>query len=80
MSIIKQILSYYPEIYLVISGIILTMLDLPMVGMGVFGIVGIILRLLKKDLLDQRMNYAADSYWIKKEQMDFNQNHYTRQF
>ena len=46
----------------------------------VFGVAGIVLRLLKKDLLDQRLNYAADSYWIKKEQIDFDQNHYTRQF
>ena len=59
----------------IITGIILSILFY-----FVFGIVGIILRLLKKDLLDQRMNYAADSYWIKKEQIDFDQSHYTRQF
>jgi len=61
-------------------GNIITCLVLSILFYFVFGIVGIILRLLKKDLLDQRMNYAADSYWIKKEQIDFNQSHYTRQF
>jgi len=59
----------------VITGLILSILFY-----FVFGIAGIILRLLKKDLLDQRMNYAADSYWIKKEKINFDKSHYTRQF
>jgi len=61
-------------------GNIVTGLVLSILFYCVFGVVGIILRLLKKDLLDQRMNYALDSYWIKKEQIDFDQSHYTRQF
>lgn len=59
----------------VITGIILSVLFY-----FVFGIAGIVLRLLKKDLLDQKLDYAVDSYWIKKEQIDFDQSHYTRQF
>ena len=46
----------------------------------VFGAVGIILRLLRKDLLDRRMNGDANSYWIKKSQVIFDKNHYLRQF
>lgn len=61
-------------------GNIITSLILSVLFYFVFGIIGIILRLLKKDLLGQRMDYAADSYWIKKEQIDFDQSHYTRQF
>jgi len=42
-------------------GNIITGLILSVLFYFVFGVVGIILRLLKKDLLDQRLNYAADS-------------------
>ena len=45
-----------------------------------FGSVGIILRLLKKDLLDQKINPGAQSYWIKKDKKIFDKQHYTQQF
>ena len=61
-------------------GNIITGLILSILFYFIFGIAGIILRLLKKDLLDQRLNGAADSYWTKKEQIHFDQSHYTRQF
>ena len=46
----------------------------------VFGVAGLILRLLNKDLLDQRMDGTAHSYWIKKDRIEFDKTHYTRQF
>jgi hypothetical protein len=46
----------------------------------IFGIAGIVLRLLGKDLLDQKIDPKAVSYWIDKDQVDFDKNNYTRQF
>lgn len=46
----------------------------------VFGIAGIILRLIKKDLLDKRIDKSVDSYWINREQVAFKRSDYTRQF
>ena len=45
-----------------------------------FGIPGIILKILKKDLLAERINKNAASYWIKKVKKTFNKEDYTRQF
>lgn len=61
-------------------GTVITGLILSVMFYCVFGVVGIVLRVLKKDLLDQRINTVADSYWIKREKIDFNKSHYTRQF
>ena len=59
----------------VLSGIILSVLFY-----GVFGVVGIILRLLRKDLLDQRISSDSESYWCKRNKEAFNKESYTKQF
>ncbi|OGX38752.1 MAG: hypothetical protein A3C36_00750 [Omnitrophica WOR_2 bacterium RIFCSPHIGHO2_02_FULL_52_10] len=59
----------------VITGIILSVLFY-----GVFGVTGLILRLMRKDLLDRKWDAAAASYWIPKGQAAFEPEHYTRQF
>ena len=46
----------------------------------IFGIVGIILRVLRKDLLEQKLAPDADSYWIKRDEKEFDQEDYLRQF
>jgi len=46
----------------------------------VFGIVGIVLRIIRKDLLDQKIDYNRDSYWIEREQKLFNKKSYHNQF
>jgi len=46
----------------------------------VFGIAGMILRLLKKDFLDRRIEADKDSYWEKKKTVLFNPKEYHRQF
>ena len=61
-------------------GSVITAILLSVLFYLIFGIAGIILRLLRKDLLDQRIDHAASSYWINKDQIDFNKDHYTRQF
>lgn len=59
----------------VITGIILSLLFYL-----VFGVAGIVLRLLRKDLLDQRIDRDNHSYWKSKEQTAFDKNDYARQF
>jgi hypothetical protein len=61
-------------------GAIITGILLSVLFYLVFGIAGIILRLLRKDLLNERIDRAADSYWITKNQTHFDKSHYTRQF
>ena len=61
-------------------GSVITGLVLSALFYLVFAPVGILLRLLRKDLLDRKADHAVNSYWIKKEQVDFDKNHYTRQF
>lgn len=45
-----------------------------------FGVAGIILRILRKDLLDRKIDRTRDSYWIKREEVVFDKKHYQRQF
>ena len=59
----------------VITGLILSILFY-----SVFGVIGIVLRLMKKDLLDREIDPRAKSYWIKREIIKFRKDHYTRQF
>ena len=46
----------------------------------VLGITGMILRLLKKDFLDRRIEVSKNSYWIHKETVPFDPKQYHRQF
>ena len=46
----------------------------------VFGAAGIILRLLRKDLLNLNIQPAEDSYWQERQQRPFDQERYHRQF
>ncbi len=59
----------------IITGIVLSVLFY----LG-FGIAGIVLRIMGKDLLDQKIDPDASSYWIHKERVNFEKEHYTRQF
>ncbi|HBG61354.1 MAG: hypothetical protein A2306_11840 [Omnitrophica WOR_2 bacterium RIFOXYB2_FULL_38_16] len=42
--------------------------------------VGLIFRLIKKDLLDRRIDHKADSYWNIEKEIKFNKEHCLRQF
>jgi hypothetical protein len=59
----------------IITGVILSILFYV-----VFGIAGIILRLIRKDLLDRQIDPAVNSYWRSKDQIAFEKSDYTRQF
>ncbi len=61
-------------------GNIITGLILSIMFYCVFGVVGIIMRLIRKDLLDQKIDPAVNSYWMSKDQIGFDKDHYTRQF
>lgn len=46
----------------------------------IFTPLGLILKLLGKDLLDIKINKSAKSYWRKKEKNEFGLSSYERQF
>lgn len=47
---------------------------------SLFSSVGLILRLLRKDLLDERLQPNRSSYWKKREEGEFNRERLKRQF
>lgn len=61
-------------------GSIVTCLFLSLIFYIVFGLSGILLRLLRKDLLDRCIDPGIQTYWIKKEETAFAENRYTTQF
>jgi hypothetical protein len=46
----------------------------------VFTPIGLILRLTGKDLLDQKIDRSAKSYWVKRERKEFDPKQYERLF
>jgi len=46
----------------------------------VFSPIGLILRLMRKDLLDQKIDLNAQTYWHKRTSEGFNKENYTKQF
>jgi len=61
-------------------GATITGLILSLMFYGIFGITGIILRLLKKDLLNEKLEPQASSYWIKKTKDPSGKKYYENQF
>ena len=61
-------------------GTLITDIILCVVFYVLFGIAGIILRILKKDLLDRAIHPSSASYWIKRKQTDFDKKCYSQQF
>ncbi len=45
-----------------------------------FGIIGLVLRLLRKDLLDQPLEPEKNSYWIQREKSELKKECYEKQF
>ncbi len=45
-----------------------------------FGFVGIVLRLMRKDLLDERIDKSAKTYWKPTRSVEFDRERYTKQF
>lgn len=61
-------------------GNIISAIILSFMFYAVFGIVGIILRVMKKDLMDRKIDKNSKSYWIFREPKPFEKEAYTRQF
>jgi hypothetical protein len=61
-------------------GMIITTAVLSALFFVVFGLVGIVLRLLRKDILSQKIEKEKESYWIKRDKEAFNRARYTQQF
>ena len=61
-------------------GTVVTAVILCVVFYAVFGIAGIILRVLKKDLLDRSIEPQKASYWQKRFSEAFDKKRYTQQF
>ena len=59
----------------VITGIILTIMFYL-----IFGVTGLILRLIRKDILDRQLDPQARSYWTDRKPIKFEPEQYTRQF
>ena len=61
-------------------GRIITNILLTVIFYGVFGVAGLILRILRKDLLDRRLEPDAVSYWNKCPPKAFDKKRYIQQF
>jgi len=61
-------------------GFVTTPIMLGLVFYLVFAPVGILFRLIRKDILDRRFNVSADSYWKPKEMPQDDLNRYERQY
>ena len=76
---LKPIYARWMQVARIIGGII-TALVLALLFFVIFGIVGIILRLLRKDILDRELDPKRPSYWIKRGKLPFDRKRYTQQF
>ena len=61
-------------------GEIISALMLTVIFYGIFTIFGIMLRFLKKDLLDQKIRPESDTYWLNRESDSFDPKQYEQQF
>jgi len=59
---------------------VVTTLTLALCFYLVFAPIGLIMRLFGKDLLSQRIDPEAATYWIEREARAFDPQHYTKQF
>lgn len=61
-------------------GIVMTTIILSLVFYLVFTPAGLLIRLLRKDILDRGINKDASSYWLKRIGCEFDQTSYEKQF
>jgi hypothetical protein len=66
--------------FAVVLGYIMTRVILTIIFYSIFAPVGLVLRILKKDILHQRFDQTAQSYWIKREKRKFDPKDAERQF
>ena len=61
-------------------GAIVTNVILSVIYYCIFGVVGIVLRIMGKDIMNQKLNTQVKSYWLARENPTFDKSHYKRQF
>ena len=79
LSTLKKFYTIWMKVATKISHVVMAVL-LIVLFYCVFGIIGIILRIFKKDLLDQSIDLSKASYWIERKQTAFNKESYQKQF
>lgn len=78
-AVLKPVYIFWMKLAFVLSWIN-TRLILIIMFYLVFTPIGLIIKLLKVDLLDKKIDKKKDSYWLKKEKVVFNPLNYERQF
>jgi len=63
-----------------VIGLVVSTVILSLVFYLMFGIAGLILRLMKKDFLDRTIELDRKSYWVNRPAQPFNPDDYKRQF
>jgi len=78
----QRIIPFYKKWMKVVHfiGQIITSILLSVVFYLVFGIAGIVLRLLRKDFLDRKIESEKESYWIRKPIIPLEKERYKQQF
>ena len=66
--------------FAVMLGYIMTRILLTIIFCLLFIPVGLILRIFRKDILNERFDKMTDTYWIKREKKEFNPEDAGRQF
>ncbi len=79
VEIIRPFYRRWMKVAHAIGGVVTTII-FSVLFYAVFSAVGIVLRLMKKDLLDETLNREAGSYWSKKTLETFQKKRYTQQF
>ena len=79
VNLIKPLYTRWMKIAHVI-GNIFTGIILCLVFYSMFSLIGILLKILRKDLLDERLDAKKSSYWIKREKTVFDKNRCLQQF
>jgi len=79
LDVLKPIYTGWMKVAHLIGEIITTII-LSLLFFVVFGLAGIILRIIRKDLLDRKIETSRNSYWINREPEDFDKKNYLRQF
>ena len=77
-SLLKKIYDRWMKVAHFI-GMIVTTIILSVLFLFIFGVVGIVLRILRKDLLDQAIQPEQKSYWKAREK-NYNKLRFTQQF
>jgi hypothetical protein len=76
---LKVVYKYWMKVAHFIGGIVTTLI-LSLSFYIIFGTIGIVLKVLRKDLLSERIEKSATTYWLRRENKPFSKEAYTKQF